>query len=196
MAFPVPCPSEPPSQPYRNETEFGTQYDVLRGDPRCLFIVPEIPDPRAMSFGPGPRDVFSKCTTANNHKGLSIGPILLTGFITTLATLAAWPVTRDSRFFHPFLPSCTADAMGNLFLFCRVRELVRKKTTGDTPLPCSRYRVTTRTLALTHFTRVRHGPFHNVRLRSSLGLESAKIPESYTSASLKSFLTFLYFYFI
>ena len=29
--------------------------------------------------------------------GLSIGPILLTGFITTLATLAAWPVTRDSR---------------------------------------------------------------------------------------------------
>uniref|UniRef100_A0AAU6NB61 NAD(P)H-quinone oxidoreductase chain 4, chloroplastic n=1 Tax=Potentilla biflora var. biflora TaxID=3121461 RepID=A0AAU6NB61_9ROSA len=32
--------------------------------------------------------------------GISIGPILLTGFITTLATLAAWPVTRDSRLFH------------------------------------------------------------------------------------------------
>nr|YP_009670208.1 NADH dehydrogenase subunit D [Memecylon pauciflorum]QCW95527.1 NADH dehydrogenase subunit D [Memecylon pauciflorum]QFQ49024.1 NADH-plastoquinone oxidoreductase subunit 4 [Memecylon ligustrifolium] len=32
--------------------------------------------------------------------GLSIGPILLTGFITTLATLAAWPVTRDSQLFH------------------------------------------------------------------------------------------------
>nr|YP_009925431.1 NADH dehydrogenase subunit D [Lomatogonium perenne]QNH70595.1 NADH dehydrogenase subunit D [Lomatogonium perenne] len=32
--------------------------------------------------------------------GLSIGPILLTGFITTLATLSAWPVTRDSRLFH------------------------------------------------------------------------------------------------
>uniref|UniRef100_UPI0030DF66B8 NADH-plastoquinone oxidoreductase subunit 4 n=1 Tax=Myosurus apetalus TaxID=2071495 RepID=UPI0030DF66B8 len=32
--------------------------------------------------------------------GLSVGPILLTGFITTLATLAAWPVTRDSRLFH------------------------------------------------------------------------------------------------
>jgi NAD(P)H-quinone oxidoreductase subunit 4 len=31
--------------------------------------------------------------------GLSVGPILLTGFITTLATLAAWPVTRDSRLF-------------------------------------------------------------------------------------------------
>ncbi|CAN6453937.1 unnamed protein product [Victoria cruziana] len=28
--------------------------------------------------------------------GLSIGPILLTGFITTLATLVAWPVTRNS----------------------------------------------------------------------------------------------------
>ena len=32
--------------------------------------------------------------------GLSVGPILLTGFITTLATLAAWPVTRDSRLFY------------------------------------------------------------------------------------------------
>ena len=32
--------------------------------------------------------------------GLSIGPILLTGFITTLATLAARPVTRDSRLFY------------------------------------------------------------------------------------------------
>nr|QBE88740.1 NADH-plastoquinone oxidoreductase subunit 4 [Hypertelis spergulacea] len=32
--------------------------------------------------------------------GLSIGLVLLTGFITTLATLAAWPVTRYSRLFH------------------------------------------------------------------------------------------------
>nr|QYK18831.1 NADH dehydrogenase subunit 4 [Pabstiella mirabilis] len=32
--------------------------------------------------------------------GFSIGPILLTGFITTLATLAAWPVTRNPRFFY------------------------------------------------------------------------------------------------
>nr|YP_010570914.1 NADH-plastoquinone oxidoreductase subunit 4 [Impatiens platysepala]UZG90776.1 NADH-plastoquinone oxidoreductase subunit 4 [Impatiens platysepala] len=32
--------------------------------------------------------------------GLSIGPVLLTGFSTTLATLAAWPVTRDSRLFY------------------------------------------------------------------------------------------------
>nr|YP_010291889.1 NADH-plastoquinone oxidoreductase subunit 4 [Xyris capensis]ULQ68486.1 NADH-plastoquinone oxidoreductase subunit 4 [Xyris capensis]ULQ68611.1 NADH-plastoquinone oxidoreductase subunit 4 [Xyris capensis] len=32
--------------------------------------------------------------------GLSIGPILLTGFITTLATLAAWPVTQNSRLFY------------------------------------------------------------------------------------------------
>nr|YP_011008541.1 NADH-plastoquinone oxidoreductase subunit 4 [Tacca plantaginea]WPV72367.1 NADH-plastoquinone oxidoreductase subunit 4 [Tacca plantaginea] len=31
---------------------------------------------------------------------LSIGPILLTGFITTLATLSAWPVTRNSRLFY------------------------------------------------------------------------------------------------
>nr|VDD60758.1 unnamed protein product [Brassica oleracea] len=32
--------------------------------------------------------------------GLYIGTILLTGFITTLATLAAFPVTRDSRLFY------------------------------------------------------------------------------------------------
>ncbi|CAN6476563.1 unnamed protein product [Victoria cruziana] len=32
--------------------------------------------------------------------GLSIRPILLIGFITTLATLLAWPVTRNSRLFH------------------------------------------------------------------------------------------------
>ncbi|XLU33528.1 hypothetical protein S245_069594, partial [Arachis hypogaea] len=32
--------------------------------------------------------------------GLSIGPILLTGFITTIATLAAQPVTREFRLFH------------------------------------------------------------------------------------------------
>jgi NAD(P)H-quinone oxidoreductase subunit 4 len=32
--------------------------------------------------------------------GLSIGLILLTGFITTLATLAAWPVTRNPRLFY------------------------------------------------------------------------------------------------
>ncbi|KAI3933980.1 hypothetical protein MKW92_034410 [Papaver armeniacum] len=32
--------------------------------------------------------------------GISIGPILLTGFITTLATLAARPVTRDLRLFY------------------------------------------------------------------------------------------------
>jgi NAD(P)H-quinone oxidoreductase subunit 4 len=32
--------------------------------------------------------------------GFSIGLILLTGFITTLAVLAAWPVTRNPRLFH------------------------------------------------------------------------------------------------
>nr|YP_010513861.1 NADH dehydrogenase subunit 4 [Dahlstedtia pinnata]UXL85432.1 NADH dehydrogenase subunit 4 [Dahlstedtia pinnata] len=32
--------------------------------------------------------------------GLSLGPILLTGFITTLATLAAHPITRESPFFY------------------------------------------------------------------------------------------------
>lgn len=32
--------------------------------------------------------------------GLSIGLILLTGFVTTLATLAAWPVTRNPKLFY------------------------------------------------------------------------------------------------
>lgn len=32
--------------------------------------------------------------------GLSIGLVLLTGFITTLATLAAWPITRNPRLFY------------------------------------------------------------------------------------------------
>jgi NAD(P)H-quinone oxidoreductase subunit 4 len=32
--------------------------------------------------------------------GFSIGLILLTGFITTLAVLSAWPVTRNPRLFH------------------------------------------------------------------------------------------------
>nr|ATL59767.1 NADH dehydrogenase subunit 4 [Jackiopsis ornata] len=46
--------------------------------------------------------------------GLSIGPILLTGFITTLATLAAWPVTRDSRLFN-FLMLAMYSAQIGLF---------------------------------------------------------------------------------
>nr|YP_005352998.1 NADH-plastoquinone oxidoreductase subunit 4 [Mankyua chejuensis]ADZ48030.1 NADH-plastoquinone oxidoreductase subunit 4 [Mankyua chejuensis]AJJ48661.1 NADH dehydrogenase subunit 4 [Mankyua chejuensis] len=32
--------------------------------------------------------------------GLSMGLILLTGFVTTLATLAAWPVTQNTRLFY------------------------------------------------------------------------------------------------
>nr|ANS11062.1 NADH dehydrogenase subunit 4 [Euphronia guianensis] len=46
--------------------------------------------------------------------GLSLGPILLTGFITTLATLAARPVTRDSRLFH-FLMLAMYSAQIGLF---------------------------------------------------------------------------------
>nr|MBN8156767.1 NADH-quinone oxidoreductase subunit M [Vibrio vulnificus] len=46
--------------------------------------------------------------------GLSIGPVLLTGFITTLATLAAWPVTRDSRLFY-FLMLAMYSAQIGLF---------------------------------------------------------------------------------
>nr|YP_010901481.1 NADH dehydrogenase subunit 4 [Crassula socialis]YP_010901566.1 NADH dehydrogenase subunit 4 [Crassula tecta]YP_011004015.1 NADH dehydrogenase subunit 4 [Crassula mesembrianthemopsis]WIL07060.1 NADH dehydrogenase subunit 4 [Crassula socialis]WIL07145.1 NADH dehydrogenase subunit 4 [Crassula tecta]WPS93193.1 NADH dehydrogenase subunit 4 [Crassula mesembrianthemopsis] len=60
--------------------------------------------------------------------GLSIGPILLTGFITTLATLAAWPVTRDSRFFHFLMLAMYSGQIGlfssrDLLLFFIMWEL-------------------------------------------------------------------------
>nr|UZP14318.1 NADH-plastoquinone oxidoreductase subunit 4 [Koenigia islandica] len=60
--------------------------------------------------------------------GLSIGPILLTGFITTLATLAAWPVNRDSRLFHFLMLAMYSGQIGlfssrDLFLFFLMWEL-------------------------------------------------------------------------
>nr|YP_009570322.1 NADH-plastoquinone oxidoreductase subunit 4 [Reaumuria songarica]QBC69612.1 NADH-plastoquinone oxidoreductase subunit 4 [Reaumuria songarica] len=60
--------------------------------------------------------------------GLCIGPILLTGFITTLATLAAWPVTRDSRLFHFLMLAMYSGQIGlfscqDLFLFFIMWEL-------------------------------------------------------------------------
>nr|QHH23232.1 NADH-plastoquinone oxidoreductase subunit 4 [Rhodiola hobsonii] len=60
--------------------------------------------------------------------GLSIGPVLLTGFITTLATLAAWPVTRDSRFFHFLMLAMYSGQIGSfssrdLLLFFIMWEL-------------------------------------------------------------------------
>nr|YP_009516928.1 NADH dehydrogenase subunit 4 [Cabomba aquatica]AYE67951.1 NADH dehydrogenase subunit 4 [Cabomba aquatica] len=60
--------------------------------------------------------------------GLSIGPILLTGFITTLATLAAWPVTRNSRLFHFLMLAMYSGQIGlfssrDLLLFFIMWEL-------------------------------------------------------------------------
>nr|YP_009442287.1 NADH dehydrogenase subunit 4 [Iodes cirrhosa]ATN95356.1 NADH dehydrogenase subunit 4 [Iodes cirrhosa] len=60
--------------------------------------------------------------------GLSIGPILLTGFITTLATLVARPVTRDSRLFHFLMLAMYSGQIGsfssqNLLLFFIMWEL-------------------------------------------------------------------------
>nr|YP_009435008.1 NADH dehydrogenase subunit 4 [Lobelia holstii]ATG25010.1 NADH dehydrogenase subunit 4 [Lobelia holstii] len=60
--------------------------------------------------------------------GLSIGPLLLTGFITTLATLAAWPITRDSRLFHFFILAMYSAQIGpfssqDLLLFFLMWEL-------------------------------------------------------------------------
>ena len=46
--------------------------------------------------------------------GLSMSLILLTGFITTLATLAAWPITRNTRLFH-FLMLVTYSGQIGLF---------------------------------------------------------------------------------
>uniref|UniRef100_A0AAT9KSL9 NAD(P)H-quinone oxidoreductase chain 4, chloroplastic n=2 Tax=Chamaerhodos TaxID=57915 RepID=A0AAT9KSL9_9ROSA len=60
--------------------------------------------------------------------GISIGPVLLTGFITTLATLAAWPVTRDSRLFHFLMLAMYSGQIGpfssqDLLLFFIMWEL-------------------------------------------------------------------------
>nr|YP_009550041.1 NADH dehydrogenase subunit 4 [Brasenia schreberi]ASY06609.1 NADH dehydrogenase subunit 4 [Brasenia schreberi]AUD56455.1 NdhD [Brasenia schreberi]QHR79327.1 NADH dehydrogenase subunit 4 [Brasenia schreberi]UDY71530.1 NADH dehydrogenase subunit 4 [Brasenia schreberi] len=60
--------------------------------------------------------------------GLSIGPILLTGFITTLATSAAWPVTRNSRLFHFLMLAMYSGQIGSfssrdLLLFFIMWEL-------------------------------------------------------------------------
>nr|QWL15495.1 NADH-plastoquinone oxidoreductase subunit 4 [Aragoa abietina]QWL15580.1 NADH-plastoquinone oxidoreductase subunit 4 [Aragoa cleefii] len=60
--------------------------------------------------------------------GLSIGPVLLTGFITTLATLAAWPVTRDSRLFNFLMLAMYSGQIGlfssrDLLLFFLMWEL-------------------------------------------------------------------------
>ncbi|KAK8935347.1 hypothetical protein KSP39_PZI014018 [Platanthera zijinensis] len=63
--------------------------------------------------------------------GLSIGPILLTGFITTLATLAtlaAWPVTRNSQFFYFLMLAMYSGQIGlfssrDLLLFFIMWEL-------------------------------------------------------------------------
>jgi len=60
--------------------------------------------------------------------GLSIGPILLTGFITTLATLAARPITRDSRLFHFLMLAMYSGQIGlfssqDLLLFFIMWEL-------------------------------------------------------------------------
>nr|YP_010287096.1 NADH-plastoquinone oxidoreductase subunit 4 [Hydrocharis chevalieri]UKT61105.1 NADH-plastoquinone oxidoreductase subunit 4 [Hydrocharis chevalieri] len=60
--------------------------------------------------------------------GLSIGPILLTGFITTLATLAAWPLTRDSRLFYFLMLAMYSGQIGlfssrDLLLFFIMWEL-------------------------------------------------------------------------
>lgn len=60
--------------------------------------------------------------------GLSLGSILLTGFMTTLATLAAWPVTRNSRLFYFLMLAMYSGQIGlfssrDLLLFFIMWEL-------------------------------------------------------------------------
>ena len=60
--------------------------------------------------------------------GISLGPIFLTGFITTLATLAARPVTRDSRLFYFLMLAMYSGQIGlfssqDLLLFFIMWEL-------------------------------------------------------------------------
>ncbi|CAL9012929.1 unnamed protein product, partial [Prunus brigantina] len=60
--------------------------------------------------------------------GISIGPILVTGFITTLATLVTRPVIRDSRLFHFLMLAMYSGQIGpfssrDLLLFFIMWEL-------------------------------------------------------------------------
>nr|QWY25062.1 NADH-plastoquinone oxidoreductase subunit 4 [Curcuma ruiliensis] len=60
--------------------------------------------------------------------GLSIGPILLTGFITSLATLAAWPITKNSQLFYFLMLAMYSGQIGpfssrDLLLFFMMWEL-------------------------------------------------------------------------
>lgn len=60
--------------------------------------------------------------------GLSIGLVLLTGFVTTLATLAAWPVTRNPRLFYFLMLAMYSGQLGlfisqDLLLFFLMWEL-------------------------------------------------------------------------
>nr|AFA27818.1 NADH-plastoquinone oxidoreductase subunit 4 [Abolboda macrostachya] len=60
--------------------------------------------------------------------GLSIGPVLLAGFMTTLAMLAAWPVTRNSRLFYFLMLAMYSGQIGlfssrDLLLFFLMWEL-------------------------------------------------------------------------
>nr|YP_009943784.1 NADH-plastoquinone oxidoreductase subunit 4 [Douinia plicata]QOD95544.1 NADH-plastoquinone oxidoreductase subunit 4 [Douinia plicata] len=60
--------------------------------------------------------------------GFSIGLILLTGFITTLASLAAWPVTRNPRLFYFLMLSMYSGQIGlfasqDILLFFSMWEL-------------------------------------------------------------------------
>nr|BBF90979.1 NADH-plastoquinone oxidoreductase subunit 4 [Lepidothamnus intermedius] len=60
--------------------------------------------------------------------GLSIGLILLTGFVTTLATLAAWPVTRNPKMLHFLMLAMYSGQLGlftsrDILLFFLMWEL-------------------------------------------------------------------------
>ena len=47
--------------------------------------------------------------------GLSLGPLLLTGFITTLATLSAQPITRESKLFYFLMLAMYSGQLGTFF---------------------------------------------------------------------------------
>nr|YP_009948633.1 NADH-plastoquinone oxidoreductase subunit 4 [Sphaeropteris brunoniana]YP_010395731.1 NADH-plastoquinone oxidoreductase subunit 4 [Cyathea lepifera]QKV46603.1 NADH-plastoquinone oxidoreductase subunit 4 [Cyathea lepifera]QOH97814.1 NADH-plastoquinone oxidoreductase subunit 4 [Sphaeropteris brunoniana]UQJ73806.1 NADH-plastoquinone oxidoreductase subunit 4 [Cyathea lepifera] len=60
--------------------------------------------------------------------GLSMGLILLTGFVTTLATPAAWPITRNTRLFYFLMLVMYSGQIGlfasrDILLFFFMREL-------------------------------------------------------------------------
>ncbi|WZZ88811.1 hypothetical protein YC2023_117390 [Brassica napus] len=90
--------------------------DIENRQPRCL-IQPQHNNNSAVTTYVAFYGWLNENMEPNSYvalDGLSIGTILLTGFITTLATLAAFPVTQDSRLFYILMLAMYSGQIGSI----------------------------------------------------------------------------------